>query len=114
VVMKRTRSCCSLDGPLLLRRVAWSSSVSAACFFTFILSIISHYALVVVNALPPGFEDENVVHIDQVVDMAFAGNVMLAVAKPGVLYTFDLEDPNADRQVAADLSERVCSNGERG
>jgi len=67
-----------------------------------------------VSALPPGFEDESVVHIDQVVDMAFAGNVMLAVAKPGLLYTFDLENPNADKKTAADIRDRVCTNGERG
>lgn len=67
-----------------------------------------------VAALPSGFEDEKVVHINQVVDMAFVHNTMLAVAKQGILYTFDLEDPNAEKEVAADLTDRVCDNGERG
>ena len=65
-------------------------------------------------ALPPGFEDETVVPINEVVDIAFSGNIMLAVAKNGYLYTFDLENADAERQLAADLTDRVCSNGERG
>jgi len=69
---------------------------------------------IVVLALPAGFEDENVVAINQVVDMAFADNFLLAVSKDGRLYTYDLADPNAQSKQAADLTDRVCTNGERG
>ena len=79
----------------------------------FFLLLVVHL-LPTATALPAGFEDENVVKVSEVVDVAFAGNVLLAVAKPGYLYTLDLEDPNAERVTAADLTSLVCSNGERG
>lgn len=46
--------------------------------------------------------------------MAFVGNIMVAAAKGGKVYTFDVEDPNAEKQLAADMTDRVCTNGERG
>ena len=67
-----------------------------------------------VRALPAGFEDEGVVAMNAVVDIAFAGNMILAVTKRGLLYTYDLDDPNADKEEALDLSGRICDNGERG
>lgn len=67
-----------------------------------------------VSGLPAGFEDENVVQMNEVVDMAFAGNIMLAVTKDGKLYSFDLADADAESKLAADLTDRICSNGERG
>jgi len=82
-------------------------------FFIVLWVCLSGYQRTV-SALPPGFEDEDVVHINQVVDMAFVGNIMVAVAKSGKVYTFDVEDPNAEKQLAADITDRVCTNGERG
>ena len=76
------------------------------------LSLLSPHMRVI--GLPAGFEDEDVVQINQVVDMAFAGNIMLAVTKDGKLYSYDLEDANGESKLAADLTARVCSNGERG
>lgn len=67
-----------------------------------------------VSGLPAGFEDENVVQMNQVVDMAFAGNIMLAVTKDGKLYSYDLADTDGESKLAADLTDRICSNGERG
>jgi len=53
--------------------------------------------------------------MNQVVDLDFApGNMLLAVTKDGQLYRFDVSDDNADRELVWDLSDRVCSNGERG
>jgi len=86
--------------------------------FVWAMMMISTFLMLMVfsstSALPAGFEDENVVAINGVVDMAFADNMLLAVTKTGTVYTFDLADPNADRQMAADLEDRVCTNGERG
>ena len=80
-----------------------------------LLLLVLHHRLPAVRALPPGFEDESVVHMNQVVDLDFApGNMMLAVTKDGKLYRFDVSDDNADRELMWDLSDRVCSNGERG
>jgi len=66
-------------------------------------------------ALPAGFEDEGVTRIPDTVDIAFAGNVMLAVTKAGILYSFDLDDPSTESpRKALDLRDHVCDNGERG
>ena len=67
-----------------------------------------------VRGLPAGFEDEAVVQMNQVVDIAFAGNIMLAVTKDGKLNSFDLADPEATSHLAADFTDLVCTNGERG
>jgi len=65
--------------------------------------------------LPAGFEDEGVVRLTANVDIAFAGNMMLAVTKIGELHRFDLEDPDAtETTLMLDISARVCDNGERG
>jgi len=94
---KRRNSCSALDGPFLL--------LLLCC----LLLIGTAWA-----ALPAGFEDEGVERIRGVVDIAFAGNIMLAVTKPGILYTLNLNNPDADSQEALNLSDRVCDNGERG
>lgn len=66
-------------------------------------------------ALPAGFEDEGVTRIPDAVDIAFAGNIMLAVTKAGILYSFDLDNPGTESpQQALDLRDSVCDNGERG
>jgi len=82
--------------------------------FLLLLVLLLSLSSFQVRALPAGFEDEGVVAMNAVVDIAFAGNMILAVTKPGLLYTFDLDDPNADKEVALDLSGRICDNGERG
>jgi len=66
-------------------------------------------------ALPPGFEDEGILHVTDPVDVAFVDTfTMLIVTKGGTLFSFDLEDPDATKKLALDLSDRVCTNGERG
>jgi len=67
------------------------------------------------TALPPGFEDEGIFRVTAPVDIAFVDTFILLVASDtGTLFSFDLEDPNAQPNLALDLSDRVCTNGERG
>lgn len=49
----------------------------------------------IVAAIPAGFIDENVVRINEVVDLAFVGHMMLAVSKQGTVHRFNVSDPNA-------------------
>ena len=71
--------------------------------------------LLPVVALPAGFIDEAVVRINEVVDMAFVGHVMLAVTKAGTVHRFNVSDPNVVEAVEIlDLTDRLCENGERG
>jgi len=81
-----------------------------------LLSILTMRALYhAPAALPAGFEDEGVSRIPDAVDIAFAGNIMLAVTKAGILYSFDLDNPSTESpREAFDLRDHVCDNGERG
>lgn len=76
--------------------------------------LVLNLAVDEVAALPSGFEDEGVVSMNGVVDVAFVGTMMLGVTKPGVVYVYDLADPDAKIQLAVDLTTRICDNGERG
>ena len=76
--------------------------------------LISNNHDVVVHGLPAGFTDETVLPMNQIVDIAFAGTIMLAVTKVGKLYSYDLEDPHAASHLAADFTNRLCINGEHG
>ena len=80
----------------------------------YMLPVLAFFFSHAAGALPAGFEDEGVVRIHNAVDIAFVGSMMLAVTKSGMLYSFDLADPNADIKKALDLTGRICDNGERG
>ena len=95
---RRPRICCGLLVLIVL--------AAGCCCFQPLLPVV---------ALPAGFIDEAVVRINEVVDMAFVGHVMLAVTKAGTVHRFNVSDPNAVEAVEIlDLTDRLCENGERG
>jgi len=76
--------------------------------FLSLLRALSIFSTSAVSALPAGFEDEAVVDVSSVVDIAFAGNMLLVVSNRGILFRYDLEDPDAKEEVALDITSKVC------
>ena len=72
-------------------------------------------------ALPPGFVDEGVGRVPGGTGANFApnvqtgqGHVLFVTTKDGLLYVFDNPDQSGSKRVVMDITDRVCSNGERG
>jgi len=88
------------------------------------MRLISSFSILVVifgscishaSALPPGFEDEGLFRITAPVDIEFLDtSTILAATDYGLLYSYDMSDPDTKPKVVLDLTDRVCTNGERG
>ena len=73
------------------------------------------------DGLPPGFVDEGIGRVVGSTGANFVpnvksgtGHVLYVTSKEGLLYVFENPDTSSSRRVVLDITDRICSNGERG